>query len=67
MKLMDWFWAVVEFGIWYAFVYYLLYTIKNPVILPFNALVLLVLLYLGIAACPLVRKTEAWKRLWSEK
>ncbi len=63
MKAKDWFWAIVEAVIWYVFFYYLLYAIKNPVDLWQSALVLLVLVYLGMIACPWVHNTLAWKRM----
>ena len=66
MKAKNWFWTGIEAVLWYSFIYCLIYTIKNPVNLFLSALVLLVLLYLAILACPWFRHTEAWKRMWKE-
>ena len=66
MKAQDWFWVVVEAIIWYGFFYYLLYAIQNSTTLWQSALVLLILVYLGIIACPWVRNTEAWKKMWGK-
>ncbi|NOY15238.1 MAG: hypothetical protein GXP43_03405 [bacterium] len=67
MKAETWFWGIVEAVLWYGFIYYLLYSIKNPVELWKSALVLMVLSYLAILACPWFRQTDAWKRLKGEK
>jgi len=67
MKAKDWFWAIIEAVIWYGFIYYLLYAIKNPVDLRQSALVLLVLAYVGTIACPWVRHTDAWRRMTGQK
>ena len=67
MKSKDWFLAVVEAVIWYGFIYYLLYTIKNPADLWQSALILLGLAYLGTISCPWLRNTEAWKRMWKKR
>ena len=63
MKAKDWFLSVVEAAAWYGFIYYGLYSIKNPVNLFVSALVLTVLMYIGTIACPWFRKTKAWKEL----
>ena len=67
MKAGVWFWAIVEAVIWYGFIYYLLYAIKNPVDLWQSALTLLVLAYLGTIACPWVRNSNRWKRMLGKK
>lgn len=67
MSAKNWFWGVVEAILWYAFVYILLYTIKNPVDLYANSLILLMLAYAATIACPWFRKTGAWMRLWENK
>jgi hypothetical protein len=41
--------------IWFFFVYYLLYSIKNPVNLWTSSLVLLILAYAGTITCPWFR------------
>ncbi|HJO14642.1 MAG TPA: hypothetical protein QGG70_01170 [Candidatus Pacearchaeota archaeon] len=42
----------IEAVIWFFFIYYFLYTIKNPVNLWVSALILLVLGYIGTITCP---------------
>ncbi len=64
MKPKDRFLAVIEIILWYVFIYYLLYTIKNPVDLRWSALVLLVVSYLIMLVCPWVRHSSAWKKMW---
>lgn len=66
MSTKDIIWGIIEAVIWYAFVYYLLYALKNPVDLRLAALILLVLVYLGTVTCPLVHKMDAWRRIWKE-
>lgn len=63
MSAKNWFWAIVEAVIWYGFIYYLLYVLKNPVDLWTASLVLLALGYAGAIACPWFRRTEAWEKL----
>ncbi len=66
MKTKNLFFGAVEGVIWFAFIYYLLYAIKNPVELWQASLILLVLVYLGTISCPLVRSTDAWKRMFKD-
>jgi len=58
--------VVLEAGVWYIFAYYALYSIKNDVNLYQSAFVLVALVYLAFCICPLVRHTDAWKRLWNQ-
>jgi multisubunit Na+/H+ antiporter MnhF subunit len=67
MKTKDRFLAVVEAVIWYCFIYYLIYAIKNPVELWQSALVLLILAYLGTILCPWMQNSDAWKRMLGKK
>lgn len=67
MKLIDWFWSIVEIILWYIFFYYLLFAIKNPSNLYVSALVLTVVSTVAITACPWVRNTGAWKRMLGKK
>ncbi len=66
MKLKDWLLSGVEAIVWYAFIYYALYSIKNPVDLRVSALILLVLAFLGTIACPWFRRTQAFKEMVKE-
>lgn len=63
MKKSDLFRGILEAGIWYVFIYYLLYVLKNPVELWSAALILLVLMYVGVFVCPWVRYTSGWRRM----
>ncbi len=63
MKTKDWLLAGFEAIVWYVFIYYFIYTIKNPVNLYVSALVLIILAYLGAITCPWFRKTKAFKEL----
>lgn len=63
MNTKDWFLTGVETLAWYGFIYYTLYSIKNPVNLFVSALVLLALAYIGTITCPWFRKTEAFKKM----
>ncbi|HHG89792.1 MAG TPA: hypothetical protein ENJ90_04835 [Devosia sp.] len=63
MKTSVWLWGIVETVIWYGFIYYLLYVLKNPVDLWFSSAVLLALVYAGTAACPWVHNSDAWRRM----
>jgi hypothetical protein len=60
-----WILATVEAVIWYLFIWYLLDTVKNVATrnLWIAAIVLLLLLYAGIASCPLVWQLDAWSDL----
>lgn len=58
-------WWIIEAIIWYVWLYYFLFSIKNPVDIAASALILLVLAYLGTLACPWFRNTEAWRKLKS--
>ncbi|MDY6789202.1 MAG: hypothetical protein SVV03_04540 [Candidatus Nanohaloarchaea archaeon] len=57
----EWFWAVVEAVIWYGFIYYLLAAVRDIGIaagtaLWKDALILLVLGYLGTLTCPWIHR-----------
>jgi len=57
------FWAIVEALIWYIFIYYFLYTIKNPVDIYSSSLILLAIMYVGMLANPWVRNTASWRKI----
>ena len=63
MKKSDLLRGVLEAGVWYVFIYYFLYVLKNPTDLWLAALVLLVLAYAGVFVCPWVRYTDSWRRM----
>lgn len=63
MKTSVWFWGAIETVIWYGFIYYLLYVLKNPVDLWLSSAILLGLVYAGTMACPWVHNSEAWRRM----
>lgn len=63
MKTFDIFTAIVEAALWYGFIYFGLYSIKNPVNLYESALILLAIAYLASFACPLLRNSGAWRRM----
>ncbi|GBE19472.1 MAG TPA: hypothetical protein ENG87_03055 [Candidatus Pacearchaeota archaeon] len=67
MNTKDWLLAGVEVVAWYGFIYYLLYSIKNPVNLYVSALILLALVYIGTLSCPWFRRTEAFKKMLGNK
>ena len=63
MDTKDWFLIGVEIIAWYGFIYYTLYSIKNPVNLFTSAVILLALAYIGTISCPWFRRTEAYKKM----
>ncbi|MFH1392977.1 MAG: hypothetical protein ABIG73_01150 [Patescibacteria group bacterium] len=63
MKKSDMVRGVAEAGVWYVFIYYFLYALKNSVELWQAALVLLVLAYVGVWVCPWVRYTDSWRKM----
>lgn len=63
MNVKDWLLTGVTTIIWYGFIYYVLYSIKNPVNLFVSALVLLALIFVGTISCPWFRRTKAFKEL----
>lgn len=63
MRIRDMILLLVDGVVWYGFVYYWLFSIKNPVALPAASLLLVILAAIGIGACPLVHKTQAWQQL----
>ncbi len=67
MSTKNWFLAIIETVLWYAFIYYFLYSLKNPVNLGQSAFILLVIGYLATLFCPWFQETDAWKRMWKKK
>lgn len=72
MSTKDWILSIVEAVLWFGFIYFWLYVIKNPTgnlpgnSLALNALVLLILAYAAVLVCPWFRNTQAWKKLWNK-
>lgn len=60
----DIFLSLFSAAVWYVFIYYWLFVLKHPVVLWKAALILLVLACIGVLACPLLHKTDAWQQLW---
>lgn len=63
MKTTDWVRAIVEAVIWFFFIYYFLWSVRNPVNLWESALILIVLAYAAALVCPWLRHTTAWRRM----
>ncbi len=66
MKQNDWILAGIEAVLWYCFIYYSLYSIKHEVNLFQSSFILLVLVYVAICCCPLVRHSHAWAKMWEK-
>lgn len=64
MNLKNKFFAVVEAVLWYLFAYYAVYAVKNPVHIGLSALVLVVLAYGAAVACPILRNSSGWRRVY---
>lgn len=64
MSTVEILFAIVEAALWYAFLWFLLDAIRNNRNLWLASLYLLVTTYLGFVACPWVRDTRAWERLF---
>lgn len=67
MSIKDWFFALIEAALWYVFLYYFLFSVKNEVNLYQSAFVLLAIAYLASISCPLVRHSGAWLRTWKKE
>lgn len=67
MKAKDAILSIAEAIMWFAFLYYLLFSIKNDVNLVQSAIILLIIGYLGAWACPLIRNSEGWKKTWGKQ
>ena len=67
MKKGDILRGILEAIIWYVFIYYFLYVLKNPVDLWLSTLILLVLMYAGVSVCPWVRNTCGWRRMMGKE
>jgi hypothetical protein len=67
MKKSDLLRGILEAGVWYVFIYYFLYVLKNPVELWLAALVLLVLAYVGFWVCPWIRYMDSWRRMMGKE
>jgi len=67
MKKGDLLRGILEAGIWYVFIYYLIYVLKNSVEPWSAALILLVLMYAGVFICPWVRHTDGWRKMMGKE
>ena len=63
MKNSDWLRAILEAIAWFAFTYYFIFVIKNPVEIWKAAAILVGLAYLAILICPWVRYTSGWRKM----
>lgn len=64
MSVNDWMFAAVDAVLWYAFLYYFLFSVKNSVNLYKSAFILLVLMYAAFIVCPWFRNTPGWIALF---
>jgi len=67
MNLRNKFFSLIEAVLWYAFAYYALYAVKNPVDLGKAALILVALAYGAAVACPIFRNSLGWRRTWGQQ
>lgn len=67
MNRRDMMMALVEAASWFGAVYYTLYTIKHDVNLFASTLIILAFVYLAAISCPVMRRMQAWKDVWSGK
>lgn len=66
MDSKDWVLSILETGVWYSFLYYMLFAIKQGTTLWKDAAVLLGLTYLGFMLCPWVHRTKMWKETFGK-
>ncbi|MBD3231994.1 hypothetical protein GF322_05055 [Candidatus Dependentiae bacterium] len=64
MTIMDKFFIVVKAVAIYLFIVYFIYAIKMPVNIFYAGALLLILYYVAVFSCPLLRYTDAWKKFW---
>lgn len=55
--------TIIDLAVWYFFVWYWLYCIKNAVFLPVSSGMLILMAVLGVVLCPLFYKSEVWRKL----
>ena len=67
MKKNDMLRGILEAGIWYLFIYYMLYVLKNPVDLWQASLILLVLAYVAVFVCPWVGYMSSWRKMMGKE
>ncbi len=67
MKNIDKFFSLVEAVASYFFIFYFIYAIKMPVNIFYASGILLALYYVAVLACPWLRHTEAWKKMYKKK
>lgn len=54
---------ILEALVWYIFIVYFLYSLKNPVNIYISGLILLTLGYVGCLLCPIFRYSTGFRRL----
>ena len=64
MVLRDWLLSLCEGLSWFLFFYYLIYSIKYPVILWQSALILVFFVYIIGLFRPVIKFTDIWKTIW---
>ncbi len=67
MNAKDKFWAVIEFALWIIFTYVILYSIKNPVNIWINAIIIVIIGYCAAIACPLIRQSKEFQKVYKRK
>ena len=63
MTSIEWLLAGVEAVCWYAFIYFLIISIKHDVSVMVYAGIITFFLYGAVLSSPLVHATQAWKNL----
>ena len=66
MTSKKWALAILEAILWYGALYALIGTIQGKYELWLGALIVLGLGYAAAFACPLLKESDEWKRLWKK-
>lgn len=67
MNSKDLFFGAVEVIAWIVFIYTILYSIKNPVNLLINSIIIVALAYFAAIACPIFRESKEFKTVIKRK
>ena len=61
------FWSLVEAILFYVWIYYFIYVLKNQVNIAVSALILVIVAYLACMASPWFRNTGAYKKMMGKE
>lgn len=67
MNTKDKIWGTIEFILWVLFAYTIIYSLKNQTNTWLSAILIVILGYCAAIACPMIRQSKAFQKVYKRK